>query len=1379
MYTELTGLRALTTAWRRLMNGWWLLLLLCSVFPAKLLHAQTRDLRFKHLGIADGLSQSTVYALFQDRKSFIWIGTTDGLSRYDGYSFRHFKYDQQNKHSVGSNELQALGEDAEGNLLVGTSVGLDLFDHRKEMFYPIPVKGDESATRYVKCIYTDSRGIIWVGTSRGLATYDSKQRKLIPINVGNRDKGTLYAIAEDHEHNMWFADGRNVIKYDAVNKQMLPLPNSLLGNPLYLKSAIRVIAIDALHNIWLGTERDGVIFLDQQKGTSYNINAATRPNPISNDMVRAIGFHDGHAWIGTRNGMYVVNNNLQVQHHYQVNRYDRSSLSGNSVLCFMKDNAGSMWIGTFAGGISVEQPGNNNFSYIGERDNDKPGLNYPVVSRILEDKQHNLWIATEGGGVNVYNPTTGQFKYIHLNPSSEHLVNQETIKAIQFDDKDNLWIGTLEGLFYYEPASGRIQQHKLQQGSSMYDEMIYGLAYYNGELWIGTKGGLFKRDANGALTTFRHNAKDAGSIISNDINALMRDHIGGIWIGTESGLSYLPPQQNRFTNYLAEYENVFNKNAILCMYEDRHGNYWTGTRGGGLKVFNKQQNKFYTLDTAYGLADNIVHAIIEDNQGNLWVSFNQAIAKIVLHKTTPPFSKSDVQVTNYSVNNGLGTNEFQTGVCKTASGQIIFGGMNGIVAFQPEQMVLNKVPPPVVLTDLLIKNIPAVIGADHSPLQQSVTYTNALTLTYDQAYFTIRFAALNYINPRTNQYAYMLQGLNDDKQWHYVGNQQTATYTNLPAGNYVFKVKAANNDGLWNEHFTELHIKVLPPIWKTWYAYLLYTLVVGGLLYFFYFYSVKTAKLKNQLALQELNRQKDEELVQRKLSFFTNISHEIKTPLTLVLAPIEKLLAMMQGKEKESEQLKMMQRNGEKLLRLTDQLLDFRKFEAGNMPLQVAQGNVVEFIKEVLLSFEGFARHQQVTLALEVKEQVGEVWFDADKMEKILFNLLSNAFKFTPAGGTITVKVNSTINNTTIDVSDTGSGIAAEHLETIFNPFQHYNDTGKLVAGTGIGLAFTKGLVTLHHGAIRVESRKAVPGMAGYTCFTVTLPANKEAFTEEEFKQEDTPVPTINTVAIPAEAIAPAASEDGSLPLLLIVEDNDEVRAMLADHFAAAFTVHTAATGNEGWQMATDLLPDIVISDVMLPGMHGTELCRQLKKDSRTSHIPLILLTARTQLNYQIEGFETGADEYITKPFSFSLLQVRVNNLLQSRRMLRERYSKDVTLQPSGLAITPADEVFIDKVMRFIEDNIMEPTLQVEEMGKVVNMSRTTLYRKIKGLTGQSVIEFIRGVRLKRAAQFLARNEYTVNEVAYMVGFSDVDYFRKCFKQEFGKTPKEYAGARE
>lgn len=1341
--------------------------------------AQEGSMRFSHLGIADGLSQSSVYHIFQDSRGFIWIATTDGLNRYDGYNFRHFRYDPGNPYSINSNELLCIEEDRQGNLLVGTALGLDLFDCRLERFHRIlpDTLLPEYVFKHVNVMKRDHEGNVWIGTPRGLMRYDDEKRVLRPVELG-RGPGKPYvrSMAFDSDGLLWVTGMNSVFCYNPATGRLLPVPEALTRNPAMRKSPTQCIDVDSLGNIWVGTEKDGLIVWDRRTGRTENYNSGTALR-VSSDMVRAIFFHKGETWIGTRNGLYVMNGQRTAVRHFVMDKYDPYSISGNSILSIMKDKAGSIWVGSFAGGVSVEHPGNENFSYINEQMGRKPGLTYRVVSSIREDEDRNLWIATEGGGLNVYDRHKDEFHHIRVNTAAPHHVNPEMVKALQFDGKGGLYIGTLEGLYRYDTRSGGMRPVPLKASPRLTsDEVVYGLAGNAERMWVGTKGGLF-RIGGGDTVRYRHNRNDSGSIISNDINALMQDSQGGVWIGTEVGLSWLPADSNRFRNYLAEYDSVFNKNAILCIYEDDRRNIWIGTRGGGLKLLNRERSQFFTLDTSFGLSSNIVHGIIQDQLGDLWVSFNQSIARIVLRKAHAPFDKKDVQVVNYSVNNGLGSNEFLAATCRTASGEVMFGGTNGIVSFNPGKLIINKTKPPVVLTSFLIKNRPVAIGEKGSPLGESITYTGHITLRHDQAFFTIGFAALNYINPRTNQYAYVLEGMKGDPQWNYVGGRQQASFTNLDAGEYIFKVKAANNDGLWNEQYTSLRITVLPPLWKTWYAYLFYIAVIAGVLYFFWNHSLKTARLRHELQMQQRSREKDRELAQRKLSFFTDISHEIKTPLTLILAPLEKLLGSEEAGDKVRQQLQLMQRNGERLLRLTDQLLDFRKFEAGHMKLQVARYDMVKCMRGIILSFDAFARQRGIKLELTTQEPQMPLWFDQDKLEKIMFNLLSNAVKFTPPGGRIAVGLEVNGGQAEIRVEDNGAGIAAQHLDKIFNPFHHYNNTGMPISGTGIGLAFTKGLVTLHRGSIAVQSEPAAGGKPGHTCFTVLLPLDAAQYAPEEMLREDEGLPEETVPTLAREDNEP--HEAGQLPVMLIVEDNAEMLGFIASHFRDRYTVHEAADGNEGWRIATEVLPDIIISDVAMPGLNGTDLCRKLKKDERTCHIPVILLTARSPVIFQMEGLETGADDYITKPFNIGLLQLRVSNLLQSRALLRERYSKDITLQPANIAITSADETFLNKVMQFIDANILEPTLNVEQLARELSMSPITLYRKIKALTNQSTIEFIRGFRLKRGAQYLERNEFTVTEVAYMVGFSDVDYFRKCFKAEFGCTPKEYAAAKQ
>lgn len=1338
--------------------------------------AQQAGVRFSHLGIAQGLPQSSVSCMFQDSKGFIWLGTSQGISRYDGYGFRNFTYDPAHPFSIHSNDPLSIHEDAAGNLLIGSEQGLDVFDARSEKFHRVPAyDGDtEVPYRHVKALFKDRQGRLWCGSTIGLLRYHEKERRLQREITAKEGKFQLNHIAEDKAGILWLGGYSGIRRYNPETRRMLPIPESIARNPFYNKSTLQSMKIDSAQNLWIGTAKDGLIVWDHAKDSCENFHSGSGSRAVSSEMVRAIGFHDGEAWIGTRHGVYVISGNRADVRNYVVSKNDPWSLSSNSVLSFMKDNAGSVWIGTFSGGASIFHPGNNNFSFISDRTSPLPGLSYRVTSSIVEDRHGRFWIGTEGGGVNYYDREKGVVRHVRVGHGPQHTINPQMVKSICLDDQEVLWIATLDGLYTYHTVSGRMQRHPLRQTPlNNLDEVAYSVIADGDRRWIGTKAGLIRRDANGTLTHYRHRPNDPRSLVFDDINIILRDRAGAIWAGTEAGLACLPPGSDQFTNYPLPYDSIYNKDAIIALYEDDGGQIWIGTRNG-LKLLDKQRKTFHTIDVSFGLPSNIVRAIRQDRRGDYWISQDRSITRLVIRKPGGPFAKADVEIRNYPMTSGANANEFLAANCMTARGELMFGGSGGVVYFSPEALVSNAVPPPVVLTSFLIKNQPVEIGGKHSPLREAITYSDHITLSHDQAYFTIGFAALNYIKPGSNQYAYTLEGLRGTPEWNFVGRQQQATYTNLDAGEYVFKVRAANNDGLWNEGYTQLRITVLPPVWKTWYAWLCYVLVSGAILYFCWKYSLKTARLRHELQLQQQSREKDRELAQRKLSFFTHISHEIKTPLTLILAPLDKLVDQEKGNTRVLNQLLLMQRNGERLLRLTDQLLDFRKLEAGHMQLQATEQDAVQLVREVVLSFDAYARQRGVRLTLSAQEPELAAWLDRDKVEKMLYNLISNALKFTPQGGRIRVSVKREGAELWLMVEDNGAGISEAHISRIFDMFQHFNAAGQAADGTGIGLAFTKGLVALHHGTISVESTPAADGRPGQTCFLIRLPAGAEAYpARERSAGEEQPDPTVTR--IPAEAAdAEENSAGAGKPVMLIVEDNEEMLGFIAGHFRDMYTVYEARDGKEGWRIATSVLPDIVISDVTMPGMSGTDFCRQLKKDERTCHIPVILLTARSPVIFQMEGLETGADDYVTKPFNIGLLQLRAHNLLVSRALLRERYSRDVTLQPLNVAITSADEQFLSKVMRFIDDNIMEPTLNVEQLARDVNLSRITLLRKIKALTNQSTIEFIRTYRLQKAAQLL-QTGHNVTEAAYMVGFSDVDYFRKWFKAQFGATPKEYA----
>nr|WP_294894384.1 hybrid sensor histidine kinase/response regulator transcription factor [uncultured Pedobacter sp.] len=1368
------------------------------IFNGGSAYAQRPVLKFRHLTINEGLSQNTVFCTYQDHKGFIWVGTEDGLNRYDGVDWLIYKHELNDPKSLSNNQVNSIVEDENGNLLIATSDGLNIYHRDLENFSKINLKSTtDQKNDFITFLMKDANGEFWISSRDGLKLLDKNHKVKATYKYKSLVKGVnpykVLSTFESKDHQLWVNTGTGLRLFDIKSKKFIALPKVIAQNSALTSDNVRTIKLTKSGNYWMGTESHGLFFYDVHQQTLKNYKASPEANGLLSNVVRDVFIYsENELWIGTREGLSVFNIAAGKFYNYTYDKYNQNSLSHNSVRNFLRDDAGSTWIGTYAGGLNIFNENSRNFSYLGEKIGANLGLNHRVVSSIIKEKDGSLWIGTEGGGLNYINLKTeiNQYHTVLGNINNSNNI----VKCMVDDGKGNLWLGTYNGISIYNKNTGTFADLLKSQNPQNPVEpyQVHDLVLKNDKAYIATNGKGLVIYANGKLKEFFYDVKKTNSISSNNLTSLLAVN-ENLWVGTQKGLNFYNPQSGTFTRFLHQEGNPqsISGNSVLCLFKDTKNRLWVGTEGGGLNLFNATNKTFGHITEKNGLANNVIHAIVEDNMGFLWVSTNKGLSKIDLRKYNVN-ANQELKITNYTVADGLQSNQFSNeAVAKGADGELLFGGINGVTFFHPNKIKSNNFKPKVVLTDFLIRNKEVNINTENSPLSKQIGETDEIVLSYDQAYITIKYAALNYINSEKNKYAYKLEGFADD-DWNEVGNQHSATYTNLSAGTYVFKVKAANNDGVWNNEVRSLKIKVLPPFWKTWWAYLIYLFMIAGILYVYYIYSIRTAKLKNELAFEYKSHQKDQDLAQRKLSFFTNISHEIKTPLTLILAPIEKLVEMNAGNNIVQNQLSLMQRNGERLVRLINQLLDFRKFESGKMLLRAAEGNMVRFVKEVVMAFDSYAKYLKINLEVETEANSIRAYFDRDNFEKILYNLLSNSLKFTPEGGNIKITVSTEKladqekGFVCVAVQDDGKGIPEKYTDKIFEEFTHLDANGMNPLGTGIGLAFTKGLVNLHHGDISVQSREAKNDEKGFTKFTVKIPLGKAHFSSAEiienyqnsenidlYKIKDDNIGNSQIILKKKEEILKEAGAD--IPIMLIVEDNKDVRGFLEDHFKSSFVVHTAENGVIGLDKALELIPDIIISDVMMPEMSGTELCSKLKSAEATSHIPIILLTARTPLIYKIEGLETGADDYITKPFSLKIVEARVWNLLELRKQLRERYRKEVSFTPKNIAISSPDEKFIEKVMKFIEDNLGEPTLSVEELGKEIGMSRVTLYRKIKALTNQTTIEIIRTVRLKRAAQLLETGHYNVSEVAYMVGFADLDYFRKCFKEQFKKTPKDYS----
>ena len=848
----------------------------------------------------------------------------------------------------------------------------------------------------------------------------------------------------------------------------------------------------------------------------------------------------------------------------------------------------------------------------------------------------------------------------------------------------------------------------------------------------------------------------------------LRDQKHNTWIGTSDGLFVLNRTRDLFISFKKGLKNSLRSGNINCIAQRKNGEIWIGTYYGSLSYYDQKNNRFINYNEENGLPDNNVFGIIEDDAGNLWVSTSNGLS--MFNPVLKTFK-------NYTSRDGLPGNEFnKNAFLKSSGGELFFGGYNGFAGFFTNKIQTNTEPSEIVLTDLKLDNRSLKINDGDGLLKENICQTDQVTFHHNQNTITINFALLNYVKPEKNKYSYKLEGF--EKNWNSV-NTPTATYTNLPPGDYVFQVKGMNNDGIQSLNVKKLKISILPPFYLTWWAYLFYACLATGIIILLLRYLLIRAVLKNE---KETNA--------HKLEFFTNISHEIRTPLTLIVAPLEKIMEETREQPGLHKELSLIKNNADRLMRLTTELLDFRKAESGKMILQVSPGNLAKFCREIFLVFQNMAGVQNISYNFYAEQEEIQLYFDKVQLEKVLFNLLSNAFKFTPENGQISFHLKVKTDLVKIEIANSGKGIPLENQSDLFNSFYQVASTGNI--GTGLGLSFSKSITELHHGKIYFESTPDPMGKDGYTCFTVELQTGKDHFKPAEFQidyiyYDDAinyndvsnswePFTIKDSVPNSIETIPPAENSinPAKKHTILLAEDNAEIRRFIKDALSGNYEVYECEDGLAGWKTAPDLIPDLIISDVMMPNIDGLEFCRRIKTDERTSHIPVILLTARSAYIHQINGLETGADAYIIKPFNIKLLQLNIENLLNAREKLRLKYGQTITLEPKNLIINTTEQAFLRNLIKIIEKHISDTDFGVPVLATEIGMSQPVLYKKIRSLTDQSVNDFIKSFRLKQAARLLKTGGLSVSEIAYSVGFNDRKYFSLEFKKQFGISPTEY-----
>lgn len=1366
-----------------------LILLLILHFFLSVNAEKNKHYYFSQLSLNDGLSQMTVLCSCQDSKGFIWFGTRNGLNRYDGYGFNVFLNDANDSTSISDNHILCITCDKNENLWIGTNNGLNKLDLSTNTFKRYFHNCSDTNSidhNTIYSLYVDNENQLWVGTRSGLNLYEPANNSFKSINSDSLfTNNPINAMLRKGDQLLLATTYQGIVRLN-VNTFNYTIDNNNPENQNHLNNNyIRSMYQDRNNNLWLGTYGNGVYEATANGNHYIHYDKSTG---LTDDFIRCISESPaGDILVGTFNGLNVINPITKEITLY--NTYSRhGDLSHYSVFSILFDRIGTLWIGTYAGGINYYSSLTRSFKFY-DPETDKKTMNGIIFGPMLEYGSC-LYVATEGGGLLEYNMKNESFQEFLLTANTSDISYRKNILKCLYLDGDKILCGTNAGSIYaFDLKTKKMSlQYKLDT-----DEPIYVIQRDSSGCLIAggiELTGLFRIKPDGSIQT-HFLVKDRGVVTFSNVRTFLELRKNIYLIGTRTGGLYkYDANEKTLVQYEAITGNAHPKslpdNYITCTYRDSKGNIWIGTFGGGFCLFNPDTEEFTTFGTEQGAINNNVCYIVESLDGHLWISTIDGISD---------FNPKDYTFKNYSHSNGISINEFSPhSGTRTSHGEIFFSGNNGFISFNPKNLSLNSNIPPIVLDEIFVNNERIIPGDKDGILDKRIEWKKSITLKYNQSNIAIQYCALNFIFPERNQYAYQLEGF--DKKWNEVGSRRIAYYTNIPPGKYIFKVKGSNNDGVWNETGASLEIVILPPIWKTIWAYLFYTLIVISIITMFIRYFWEKARLENEVHLKQIEANTREKFHLDRNRLFTNFSHELRTPLTLIINPLEDILEKEDLTPGLRERMLLMRGNSRRLLRLVNNLMDFQKQESGRLQLRITEGDIVRFVEEMYLVFNELAVSRHILFSFFHPEKVILCWYDRDLMEKVFFNFLSNAFKNTPDEGSVEIRMDlipflelkkkfppksaafkdEKSNYLTIEIEDSGDGIPAGNLEDIFAPFFQVAQSKHARSGTGLGLSLSRSIIELHHGIVWAESLENHGAI-----FKAILPVGKKFFSKNEIAKEDNDSENIANYAIdiPVEEIDESSNRKKKSGIILVVEDNPDIRKYIKSLLIQEYNVLEASNGVEAIEKSMQYLPDLIISDLMMPKMDGIEMCSKLKNDRQTSHIPIIIITAKTTAMDIQEGYESGADDFIIKPFNASVLISRVRNILRTRENLKNLYGKRFSLDTLGIEVTSLDEKFMQKLYEVMSKNIAHSEFNLDDFSRDVGMSRANFYRKIKSLTGLSPNEYVRKFRLEMAAKILREANISVSDVYVAVGFNSHAYFTNCFRTLYGVSPTEYANRKK
>jgi signal transduction histidine kinase/ligand-binding sensor domain-containing protein/DNA-binding response OmpR family regulator len=1359
---------------------WLVAITFAIVFPiCSSIKAQEREYSIDYLTIDSGLPQNEVTSIIQDKEGFLWFGTRGGLARYDGHDMRVFQYEPRNTNSLSNNSIETLFEDSKGNIWIGTkSGGLNRFNPLTESFKTYQSDPNDSTTlsgNRVVAIQEDQFGSIWVGTWKtGLNRLDLQTEKFTRYLSGY----SILSVKAAKDGTIWFAGDQHLYKVAPLSKK----PERVTSADKI--SDITAIAVDEkLNAIWFGGWGMDLLMYDLNDHATKRITNSSRDKKsVGGTNVYAL-FRDSSdlLWLGFWGGsLSAMDRDGKFTKFNLTGPSGKSSSDYDIVLSVFQDRSGIVWAGTDGGGVCKIEHKNAFFQTYSPANSN---LNKGHVLGLLEDSNDIVWIGTKSGGVN-----TLEKGEVTPHPEIFESVKDGDVNLVYTIYEDlhkSIWFGTAAGLFKltsFKNREVRCKEIALDPSETVNRKVMAVHMDSKGRFWVGTQQhGLYMspniRTETPVFKNYRASLTAPYSLSENRISYLFEDAKKRMWIGTYKGLYLYDDRNDRFIGIQHKHgdPHSLSNDIINCINEDASGNIWVGTSGGlNLLSYNdgKLAAKYFTKQD--GLPNDYINAILLDEEQHLWISSNAGIFE---------FNPSNHLIKVFTKQDGLLGNAFsEAAACKGKNGLMYFGGINGVNVFKPAE-VPPPDPSPLAFVSLKIMNRavnPGDTVNDRVILNQAITYTKAITLNHLDKVVSIEVSSMDFTSPEKNQFSFKLDGF--DEGWVDAGINKTITYTNLRAGTYTLYARASDVGNIWGDEIISLTIHVLPAPWLRWWAFLgygVFTLLVTSVVWW---EIRKRIQLKNELhaaqvihAQTQLQQLKEKEISEMKLRFFTNVSHELRTPLTLISSPLEEMLASQNMPGQIREKLALMNRHTNKLLSLINQLLDFRKTESGNMELFIEQTEVVKYVGVIFESFKHVAARRKINYLFQSDLDHLFVEMDRNKIEVAVTNIISNAFKYSSDGSEIICHISIEKNADhkifcLIQVSDTGHGMPKEVLDKIFDLYYQVSVSESMkVTGSGIGLSLVKEVVNAHGGDVSVSSE-----LGKGSVFTIKVPIKQSSGPRIISISRDAVLDNSvdQSLLLPEEATS-ITHHESEKPVLLLVEDTDELRNYLTDYLSNTYVVLSANHAEAALKIALNKIPDLILSDVMMPEMDGFEFCQRIKTNEKTSHIPVILLTAKIMPENELFGLTHGADDYIKKPFVPSILAARINRQLEGRKQLKEYYSKRVTLQPTNIEITSYDEKFLKKAMAFIEANLLNPGFNNEALEKELGMSHSTLYRKLKALTGLSIHEFIRSIRLKRAAQLL-ESGVSVSEAGYQTGFSEMKYFRSYFKAQFGCLPSEY-----